>query len=100
MRRVSVTCLSIFVSQYIDEDKNAVMVVSGSYGEEEDKSGPSRKLRLYGAFFEPLAEKLNLRVLHIPEMNAFMLMDRRADMPDEQIKNNYAEFKKRQNGGL
>ncbi len=101
MRRVSVTCLVLFTEQYTSRDKNAVMVVSGSYAPGEKEEGPSRKLKLYRAFFEPLIERLGLRILHSSTMNAFMLMDRRACVTDEQVENSYAEFKKRkeeQNG--
>lgn len=96
MRKLSVTCLYIFVKHYISAHKDNAMVISGSYEYGEDESHISRKLRLYRAFFFPLLDQLSLRVVPIWELNAFVLTDRKSKIEDEIIVNDYRNFKSSQ----
>ena len=97
MRKLSVTCLIAFKEHYIKHAIDSAMVISGSYEYGEDVNQISRKLRLYWAFFQPLLEKLSLKVVQIPELNAFVLIDRNSGIESNHIKEDYQTFKKRQN---
>lgn len=96
MRKLSVTCLVAFKEHYIKYDTNAAMVISGSYEYGENENQISRKLRLYWAFFQPLLDELSLRVVQIPELNAFVLIDEGSGIEAYRIKEDYQTFKKRQ----
>lgn len=93
MRKLSVTCLVIFVMHYIKNHVNNAMVISGSYEYGEDDSNVSRKLRLYWAFFSPLLEKLSLRAIQIQNLNAFVLISKDCSMEDDKIIKDYSDFK-------
>jgi hypothetical protein len=96
MRKLSVTCLAIFIKHYIGNHVDSAMVVSGSYEYGEDNSNVSRKLRLYWAFFAPLLEKLSLRAVCIPELNAFVLVDKNSSVSDQKVVRDYGDFKNNQ----
>lgn len=95
MRKLSVCCLRIFVEQIMKNDKNHVMVVSGSYAPTEEEKGESRKLHLYWHFFSPLLDELHLRAIMMPEWNAFLLVSSQSDFDDESMKNTYINFRTR-----
>ena len=95
MRRLSVCCLRIFAKHLMSENKDKVMVISGSYAPQEKEQGASRKLRLYWHFFEPLLEELELKAVMMPEWNAFLLMSKHSDIPDTIMESQYIEFKTR-----
>lgn len=93
MRKLSVTCVYIFVKHYISASEDNAMVISGSYEYGEDESNISRKLRLYWAFFSPLLDLLSLRAVPIWELNAFVLVDKNCSLKDEVIVSDYRNFK-------
>lgn len=93
MRRLSVTCLAIFVEHFIKVDPRKAMVISGSYQDGEKPEGPSRKLRLYRYFFYPLLDQFQLRSVEMMEQNAFILTSRSSPIPDEEIRHSYLTFK-------
>lgn len=93
MRRLSVTCLVIFVEHFMSEDVRRAMVISGSYEDNEPPHGPSRKLRLYNYFFSPLLDEFKLRSVEMIDENAFILVSRDNPLTDEEIKQNYLDFK-------
>ena len=93
MRRLSVTCLMIFVEHFIKKDVRNAMVVSGSYEDNEPPHGPSRKLKLYHYFFSPLLSSLQLRSVEMMEGNAFILVSQNNPLTDEEIKQTYLDFK-------
>lgn len=95
MRRLSVCCLRIFVEHFVSDDKDKVMVISGSYAPQEQEQGASRKLRLYWHFFEPLLEELELRAVMMHEWNAFLLVSRHSEISDTIMESQYIEFKSR-----
>lgn len=93
MRRLSVTCLVIFVRHFMSDSPRSAMVVSGSYEDDEPETGPSRKLKLYRYFFSPLLEQLGLRSAEMPEENAFILIRKDNPLSDAEIKQEYLDFK-------
>lgn len=93
MRRLSVCCLRIFAEHFIKNNKNAVMVISGSYAPSEEEHGESRKLRLYWHFFEPLLEELNLKAVMMTEWNAFLLLSNNSELDETILKKTYIKFK-------
>ncbi len=97
MRQLSVTCLAIFVEHFIKNDLRKAMVISGSYQDNENKCGPSRKLKLYQYFFYPLLTQLNLRSVEMMEYNAFILTCRENPISDNEIRQCYLAFRKIKN---
>jgi hypothetical protein len=96
MRKLSVTCLAIFVKHYIKSYMDNAMVVSGSYEYGENETNVSRKLRLYWAFFSPILERLSLRAVPIWELNALVLINKDSNLEDHKIIKDYSDFKKQQ----
>lgn len=93
MRRLSITCLVIFVEHFMKDDPKRAMVVSGSYEDNESDKGVSRKLKLYYYFFTPLLEQLKLRSIEMFEENAFILISKDNSLSDVEIKQEYLNFK-------
>ena len=96
MKQLAVTCLEIFVAEFISKNKDSIMVVSGSYEPGEATDKPSRKLRLYWYFFSPLLDRLDLKTVDMSDRNAFLLLSRQSALREEDIKKNYIRFKKAQ----
>lgn len=96
MRRLSITCLFIFVQHFMSIDRNYVMVISGSYEIGEDKGGMSRKLKLYWYFFSPILDQLGLRAIDMFENNAFIVVSKENSLEDECIRLEYLKFKQQQ----
>ena len=96
MRRLSITCLFIFVQHFMRIDRNYVMVISGSYEIGEDKGGMSRKLKLYWYFFSPILNQLGLRAIDMFENNAFIVVSKENSLEDECIRQEYLKFKQQQ----
>ena len=96
MRQLAVTCLEIFTNDFISKDKDDIMVISGSYESGETTDKPSRKLRLYWYFFRPLLDELDLDVVDMADVNAFMLFSKSSSHHKETIKDCYIRFKKSQ----
>ena len=93
MRKLSVCCLRIFVNDFLHNDPEHVMVVSGSYAPGEEEQGSSRKLRLYWYFFAPLLDELGLEAILLPTWNAFLLA-RTASVTDKTtLENTYIKVK-------
>lgn len=98
MRKLSITCLKIFITEFINNNNvNNVMVISGSYEINETANGPSRKLRLYWYFFYPLFERYELIAINLFDKNAFLIYSKHSTLNSETIINDYLEFKKKQN---
>ena len=93
MKKLSVTCLVIFVEHFIMNDERRSLVISGSYEDNEIPEGASRKLRLYNYFFKPLLEQLNLRSVDMFEENAFILVNKNSTLSNEDIRQEYLTFK-------
>lgn len=93
MRKLSITCLAIFVKHYIESHIDNAMLVSGSYEYGEDDSNISRKLRLYWDFFSPILKSLSLRAVQIWELNAFVLINKNSNIEDHKIIKDYSDFK-------
>lgn len=93
MKKLSVTCLAIFVEHFIKNNERRCMVISGSYEDNENPEGASRKLRLYNYFFKPLLEQLNLRSVDMFEENAFILVSKSSTLSNEEIRQEYLTFK-------
>lgn len=99
MRKLAVTCLEIFVDEFISYDPDNIMVVSGSYEHGEPTDRPSRKLRLYWYFFSPLLDRLNLKTVDMTNRNAFLLLSKLSKLNEDEIKNSYIRFKQSQHNG-
>lgn len=93
MRKISITSLYIFFHNIGKYNKNACIVISGSYQVEEDKSQDSRKLKLYRYFFRPHLSALKLKLIEINNMNAFVLTNERCSISENTIINDYKAFK-------
>ena len=93
MRKLSVTCLMIFVEHFLKKDVRNSMAISGSYEDNEKPEGASRKLKLYNYFFRPLLEQLDLRSVDIFEENAFILTHKNNILSDNNIRQEYLNFK-------
>lgn len=93
MRRLSVTCVVIFVNHFIAQDPDSAMVISGSYAPGEPAEGMSRKLKLYRYFFMPLLDELDLRSVDMLDANAFILVSKGNCLSDDEIRQKYMEFK-------
>ncbi len=97
-RKITLTCFYIFHQEISTLDENAAFVACGSYLHGE-KSLPeikiSRKLKLYLAILKPIAENLGYRIVEIFNLNAFVMIKDSSGIPDEQIRNDYQEFKER-----
>ena len=92
-QQLSVNCLNIFVSHYISQNPDNVLVVSGSYQEGEDTGAASRKLRLYWYMFRDAVAAHKLRTVKLFEQNAFFVLGGGSTLSDEQICGQYADFK-------
>lgn len=93
MRRLAVTCVYIFVKEFMTRQPLSVMVISGSYEVGEKEEGPSRKLKLYQYFFRSILRELNLRAVDMLDKNAFMLVRDDSPLADSEIFSKYLEFK-------
>ena len=98
MRKLSLSCLQIFVDEFIANDLSAVMVVSGSYEPGEDEQGPSRKLKLYWYFFKSHLDELHLRVIDLWHLNAFLLTSVDNPHEDSELSSIYSTFKSVRHG--
>ena len=96
MRRLSITCLFIFVQHFMSIDRNYAMVISGSYEIGENKNSMSRKLKLYWYFFSPILDQLGLRSINVFENNAFIIVSKENCLEDECIRQEYLNFKQQQ----
>lgn len=97
MRRIAITCLVIFIRNFISANNKNAMVISGSYGKGEKQVGMSRKLRLYWYFFSSLLNDLNLRAINLFQHNAFILVSRECTVDDSVFAGKYLRFKMFQN---
>lgn len=93
MRKLSVSCLLIFVKHFIGADKNSAMVISGSYEIGEPQNSMSRKLKLYWYFFSPLLDTLGLHSVNMFDQNAFILISKNSHWKEENIRQEYTNFK-------
>lgn len=96
MRKLSVSCLVIFVKHFIGRVQDSAMVISGSYEIGEPTEGMSRKLKLYWYFFSPLFDTLGLRSVNMFDKNAFILVHKNNSHTDGDIRQEYMNFKSTQ----
>lgn len=92
-RRISDTSVYLFLRDF--NDKNEVMVISGSFQLNENKNGESRKLGLYRYFFSRLGSSLNFRIAEAPGLNAFFIMHPDCTIDVEDFVSEYKIFKNR-----
>ncbi len=95
-RKITLTCFYIFHEQIAANDDQAVFVISGSLIKDEKflpETGISRKLKLYWEILNPYAFDLSYRLVKILNYNAISFAKETNTMTDEEIQNDYANFK-------
>lgn len=96
-RKMTLTCFYIFHKEVSPHSIDAAFVANGSLVKGEQLLpglNISRKLKLYWEILKPVAEELNYRIVEVLEYNAIVLIKKESNIPDQQIWNDYAEFKK------
>lgn len=89
--RLSNTSVKVFLSDFPAD--GSVMVISGSYQEEEDKSRESRRLRMYRYFFNRLRSRLQFDVWEVAGGNAFFISHPDSNIELVPLITQYRDFK-------
>jgi len=96
-RKITLTCFYIFHSEIISKHEEAGFAVSGSFVHGEKPlpgQNISRKLKLYLEILQPVAIGLDYRIVPLFECNAFIIVKKNNVKSDQQIVNDFTEFKK------
>lgn len=92
-RKISLTSVWIFMQDFVPQNSDFIMVISGSYAPNEKPEGISRKLRLYHYFFERCATEMEYRIVGAGNFNAFFLVSLKCTVSDEEIVKEYINFR-------
>ena len=90
-RKISNTSVFAFLKDFQEND--GVMVISGSYQDEENRRADSRKLRLYRYFFNELKGRLDFDIVESEGMNAFFIFKAGSSISHDIIKAQYETFR-------
>lgn len=91
-RKISNTSVYLFLRDF--ENVDEVMVISGSFQDNEIGGVESRKLRMYRYFFSRLRDSLSFRILEAPGMNAFFIHKPNCETDAVTYQEEYSRFKK------
>lgn len=89
--RISNTSVKVFLDDFPRD--GSVMVISGSYQDEENKEGDSRRLRMYRYFFNRLKKHLPIQINEIQESNGFFISHAEASTDNKSLIQQYKEFR-------
>lgn len=92
-QRISNTSVYVFLRDFADMGE--VMVISGSYQENETQSVDSRKLKLYRYFFNKLKNDLQFEIVEAPGLNGFFICHPGVSMDFLSLFNEYKTFKEK-----
>lgn len=89
--RISNTSVKVFLDDFPRD--GSVMVISGSYQDDEDKEIDSRRLRIYRFFFNKLKQHLPIQIIEIPESNGFFISHADASTKNQSLIQQYKDFR-------
>lgn len=89
--RISNTSVKVFLEDFPQD--GSVMVISGSYQDDEEKEGDSRRLCMYRYFFNKLKKHLPIQIIEIPETNGFFISHADAFIDKLSLIQKYKEFR-------
>lgn len=92
-QRISNTSVYVFLRDFVNTEE--VMVISGSYQDNETQSFDSRKLKLYRYFFNKLKDDLQFEIIEAPGLNGFFICHPGVSMDFSSLFNEYKTFKEK-----
>ena len=96
IRKITLTCIGIFHNEISAKNMDAAFVANGSLVVDEKKLPElniSRKLNIYWTILKPWAKQFNYRIIEVLEYNAIILIKNESKLSDQQIRDDYIEFK-------